>query len=312
MRQQHDSLEGLTIFVQVIESGSFSGAASELGHAVSHISKSITRLEERLGVRLIQRTTRSLSLTPAGKTYYEKARQIVNEARDAELSLTQHNLQPSGRLKISLPNSFGQSHLQPLITQFAQAYPEVRLQLDFSSRLVDLVGEGFDLAIRMGQLKDSNMISRKLLDYGFYTVATPAFLANHPAPMHPHDLKQLPAIKYTYNQVPLTWDYLNEAGKKFHVEPQHRVECNNMPMQKTLVMAGVGVARLPSFICETEIAEGSLVRLLAEYDTPQQSATLVYPNKQHLTTTVRHFIDMAVAYFAESKPVPNKVNPIRK
>jgi DNA-binding transcriptional LysR family regulator len=308
MRQNHDSLEGLTIFVQVIDSGSFSGAAAELGHAVSHISKSITRLEERLGVRLIQRTTRSLRLTLAGKTYYEKARQIVNEARDAEWSLTQHNLQPSGRLKISLPNSFGQSHLQPLITQFAQAYPDVNLQLDFSSRLVDLVGEGFDLAIRMGQLKDSNMISRKLLDYGFYTVATPGFLTQHPVPKHPHDLKQLPAIKYTYNQVPLTWDYLNETGKKFHVEPQHRVECNNMPMQKTLVMAGIGVARLPSFICEAEIATGELIRLLTEYETPQQSATLVYPNKQHLTTTVRHFIDMAVEYFSKPKDIQTDTN----
>lgn len=301
MRQRHDSLEGLSIFVQVIESGSFSGAANELGHAVSHVSKSISRLEERLGVRLIQRTTRSLSLTEAGKTYYEKARQIVNEARDAELSLTQHNLQPSGRLKISLPNSFGQSHLQPLIAQFVLANPDIQLQVDFSSRLVDLVGEGYDLAIRMGQLKDSNMISRKLLDYGFYTVATPEFLAKHGTPKHPHDLKEYPAVKYTYNQVPLTWDYFNEEGKKFHVEPKHRVECNNMPMQKTLVMANIGVTRLPSFICTEEIKTGSLVRLLKNYEAPRQSATLVYPNKQHLTTSVRHFIEMTIDYFQTNK-----------
>ncbi|AEG32433.1 LysR family transcriptional regulator [Thiomicrospira cyclica] len=301
MAQRHDSLEGLSIFVQVIESGSFSGAANELGHAVSHISKSISRLEARLGVRLIQRTTRSLRLTEAGKTYYEKARQIVNEARDAELSLTQHNLKPSGRLKISLPNSFGQSHLQPLITQFALSYPDIQLQIDFSSRLVDLVGEGYDLAIRMGQLKDSNMISRKLLDYGFYTVATPEFLARHGTPQHPHDLKDCPSIKYTYNQVPLTWDYINEAGKKFHVEPKHRVECNNMPMQKTLVMANIGIARLPSFSCLEEIAQGHLVRLLKNYETPKQSATLVYPNKQHLNTSVRHFIEMTMDYFQSQK-----------
>lgn len=301
MAQNHDSLEGLSIFVQVIESKSFSGAANELGHAVSHISKTVSRLEERLGVRLIQRTTRSLSLTEAGKGFYEKVRQIVQEAKDAELSLTQLNHEPAGRLKISLPNSFGQSHLQPLISQYALAYPAVQLQLDFSSRLVDLVAEGFDLAIRMGQLKDSNMISRPLMDYSFYTLATPAFLARFATPSHPYDLKDFPAIKYIYNQVPLTWDYYTKEGKRFHVELENRVECNNLPLLKTLLLADVGIARLPSFICEEEIASGQLIRLLTEFDGPKQFATLVYPNKKHLTSNVQHFIKMALNYF--NKPL---------
>lgn len=298
MLNRKDSLEGLTIFVQVIESGSFSKAATELGHAVSHISKAITRLENRLGARLINRTTRSLSLTDIGQVYFEKARQIVNDAREAEQSIHQLQDAPTGRLKISLPTSFGQSHMQPVIREYMLRYPDVKLQIDFSSRLVDVIGEGFDLCVRMGQAKSSNLISRTLLHYEFITVATADYLQKHGRPKHPHDLKHHQAIKYMYNQVPITWEFRNPQGETIHVDVKNRAECNNLPMQKTLVLAGLGLAQLPSFICEQEIRQGRLIRVLNEYQMPAQSAYIVYPHRLHLSAKVRAFVDLALANFS--------------
>lgn len=297
MINRKDSLEGLTIFVQVIESGSFSRAATELGHAVSHISKAITKLEKRLGARLINRTTRSLSLTDIGQVYFEKAKQIVNDAYEAEQSITQLQDSPTGRLKISLPNSFGQSHMQPIVTQYLLQYPQVKLQVDFSSRLVDVIGEGFDLCVRMGQPQSSNLISRKLLDFEFITVATPGYFAQYGQPKHPHDLKAHLAIKYMYNQVPVTWEYHNEQGETIHIDVENLVECNNLPMQKTLIMHGLGIGRLPSFMCEQEIQSGQLVRVLAEFEKSAQSAYLLYPHRLHLSAKVRAFVDLAIRYF---------------
>ena len=297
MINQKDSLEGLTIFVQVIESGSFSGAATELGHAVSHISKAITKLEKRLGARLINRTTRSLSLTDVGQVYFEKAKQIVADAYEAEQSITQLQDSPTGRLKISLPNSFGQSHMQPIVTQYLLQYPQVKLQVDFSSRLVDVIGEGFDLCVRMGQPQSSNLISRKLLDFEFITVATPDYFHKYGQPKHPHDLKSHLAIKYMYNQVPVTWEYRNENSETIHVDVENLVECNNLPMQKTLIMNGLGIGRLPSFMCDEEIKNGQLVRVLTQFEKSQQSAYLLYPHRLHLSAKVRAFVDLAIDYF---------------
>ncbi|MFA6698562.1 MAG: LysR family transcriptional regulator [Thiomicrospira sp.] len=305
MMNRKDVLEGLTIFVQVIESGSFSGAATELGHAVSHISKSITKLEQRLGARLINRTTRRLSLTDLGRVYFEKAKQIVQDAYEAEQSIHQFQDTPSGRLKISLPSSFGQSHMQPVIVNYIQRYPEVKLQVDFSSRLVDVIGEGFDLCVRMGQLKSSNLISRTLLEFEFLTVATPDYLAHFGLPTHPYDLKRHRAIKYQYNQVPITWKYQTPHGDSFHVDVENWVECNNLPLQKSLVMAGVGIARLPSYLCQSELASGALQAVLCEYTMPKQTASIVYPHRLHLSAKVRAFVDLALAHFANESEIAN-------
>ena len=298
MVNRKDALDGLTIFVQVIETGSFSGAASDLGHAVSHIRKSITKLEQRLGARLINRTTRRLSLTDLGRVYFEKAKQIVQDAYEAEQSIHQFQDTPSGRLKISLPSSFGQSHMQPVIVDYMQRYPDVKLQVDFSSRLVDVIGEGFDLCVRMGQLKSSNLICRTLLEYEFMTVATREYFARYGIPKQPQDLKQHRAIKYRYNQVPLTWEYQTPQGETLHIDVENQVECNNLPLQKNLVLAGVGVGRLPSYLCREELNSGELVAVLTDFALPKQAAYLVYPHRLHLSAKVRAFVDLTLAHFS--------------
>lgn len=296
MINRHDSLEGLTIFVQVIESGSFSKAATELGRAVSYISKSISKLEQRLDARLINRTTRSLSLTDVGEAYYQKVSPLVYEARAAEQSIHQLQHIPSGRLKISLPNSFGQSHLQPLLLDYAQRYPQVKLQIDYSSRLVDVIGEGYDVCIRMGQPKISNLICRPLLSYDFVTVATPDYFRTHKPPQHPHDLKQHKAVRYMFNQVPLTWDYQSKQGEVLYIDIENQVECNNLPLLKQMVLAGVGVGRLPSYECDQALRNGDLVEVLADYKMPSQSAYLVYPHRRHLSAKVQAFITLTLQY----------------
>ncbi|MGE4499196.1 MAG: LysR substrate-binding domain-containing protein [Hydrogenovibrio sp.] len=297
MKNRHDSLEGISTFVQVVESGSFTEAASVLGHSVSYISKEVTRLEERLGARLLNRTTRSLSLTDIGRVYFEKTRGILMEAREAEMSIDTLQQKPVGRLKVSLPASFGQSHLLPVVAEYMQRYPDIKLNVDFSSRLVDLAGEGFDLAVRMGESKDSNLISRKILSFRMITVATQAYLDTHGTPQHPNDLRTHQAVKYLYNQVPITWEYLNEKGEVINVDIGHIAETNNLQMQQTLVSAGVGIGRLPEFLCQPLIEQGELVEVLTEYELPPHGVYAVFPHRHYLSAKVRAFVDLLTEHF---------------
>ncbi|MBF6057739.1 LysR family transcriptional regulator [Thiomicrorhabdus heinhorstiae] len=297
MKNHHDSLEGISTFVQVVESGSFTSAATELGHSVSYISKEVTRLEERLGARLLNRTTRSLSLTEIGKMYFEKTRNLVLEAREAEQSINSLQDKPTGRLKVSLPLSFGQSHLLPVITEYMRRYPEIRLNVDFSSRLVDMVGEGFDVAVRMGESKDSNLISRKIISVQMMTVASPEYLQNHGIPQQPEDLRGHRAVKYVYNQVPITWEYQDSDGKPINLDLPHQAETNNLLMMLELVKGGVGIGRLPEFICQSLIESGELVAVLQDYEPPKFGVYVVFPHRHFLSAKVRAFTDLVAEFF---------------
>ncbi|WP_319380537.1 LysR family transcriptional regulator [Thiomicrorhabdus sp.] len=299
MKNHHDSLEGISTFVQVVESGSFTAAASELGHSVSYISKEVTRLEERLGARLLNRTTRSLSLTDIGRMYFEKTRNLVLEAREAEQSINSLQDKPVGRLKVSLPSSFGQTHLMPVVAEYMKRYPEIRLNVDFSSRLVDLAGEGFDVAVRLGESKDSNLISRKIAAFRMMTIASPAYIERHGAPAHPKDLMGHQAVKYVYNQMPITWDYVDENGKPVNIDAPLIAETNHLQMQQELILAGVGLGRLPEFLCKPLVDSGRLVALLEAFEPPKFGSYAVFPHRHFLSAKVRAFTDLLVEHFKD-------------
>ena len=293
---QQDVLEGMSVFVHVVESGSFSSAAQVLNVSPSFISKQISKLEDRLGARLLNRSTRSLSLTEVGQIYFAKARDIVNSARDIEGNI--HSLQsnPLGQLKVSVPLSFGHLFLQPIISDYMQRYPQVDLQIDFSSRLVDLAGEGFDVAIRLGESKDSSLISRKLTDFTMHTCATVEFWQKYPPVHHPNDLRQIPAIKYHYQQAPLMFEYVAN-GKPLYVDIAAKAQCNHLPLQLQLVLDGLGFGRLPTFIAEPFLQSGELQPVLEDFELPTQGVYIVYPHRHHLSAKVREFVDLVVQSF---------------
>ncbi|BBP44716.1 transcriptional regulator [Thiosulfatimonas sediminis] len=295
---QHDVLEGMQVFVQVVEEGSFSAAAQTLGVSPSFVSKQMNRLEDRLGARLLQRSTRSLSLTEVGQLYFAKAQTIVRSAREIESNI--HSLQsnPFGHLKISVPQSFGHLFLQPIISAYLQQYPQVDVQIDFSSRLVDLAGEGFDVAIRLGENKDSSLISRKLTEFKMLTCATAEFWQSHSAVEHPTHLRAMPAIKYHYQQAPLMLEYVAN-GKPLYIDITAKAQCNHLPLQLQLVLDGIGFARLPSFIAQPYLQSGQLQAVLQAYELPQQGVYIVYPHRHHLSAKVRAFVDLVHARLSD-------------
>lgn len=291
-KRTHDALEGISTFIRVVEAGSFTQAASQMGNSVSFISKEVGRLEARLGVRLLNRTTRSLSLTDIGRAYYEKTRPLLNEAHDAELSIYSLHEEPTGIFKVSVPLSFGQSHLIPVLDEYMRRYPDIKLEIDFSSRLVDLAGEGFDVVVRMGESKDSNLICRRFKTFKMLTVAAPSYLEIYGYPEVPSDLKIHRAIKYVYNNTPIRWEFCDQALGLVSVDVPEIVKTNNLMMVQQLVLSGVGIARLPEYLCANEIERGALVTVLKTFECEPIGIYAVFQHRNYLTAKVRAFIDL--------------------
>jgi DNA-binding transcriptional LysR family regulator len=294
------SLDGLIVFVEVVEGGGFTAAARNLDHSVSFVSKEIARLEDRLGVRLLNRTTRSVIPTDIGRVYYERCRQIIADARDAERGITESHAKPQGLLNISAPVSFGLAYLNDVLPEFLADYPEITLNVEMSDRLVDVIAEGFDVVIRAGYLKDSNLIARRLMRSRLLTVASPEYLAREGTPLTPAELPEHACIAFTYKQVTTHWEYLDPDGGSIGVTVDPRAVCNNAETEIALVAAGAGITRMPSFICHREVEDGRLIPILERYETPPIGVYAVYPHRAHLSAKVRVFVDFLIRNFAEA------------
>jgi DNA-binding transcriptional LysR family regulator len=303
MGTHNDRLDGMTVFVRVVEHRGFSKAAEMLGHSTSYVSKEVSRLEDRLGVRLLNRTTRSISLTDLGRTYFERCSQILTDAEEVERQLSSQHEVPSGLLKIGAPASIGHIHLVPLLPQFLATYPNVQLEVDFNDRVVDLVGEGFDVVIRGGQQKNSNLITRKLMDSRGFTVASPEYLERRGIPKQPQALAEHDCITYSNMPTPTHWEFSSTQGKSHSVTIKPRVVCNNVELEMSMVLAGMGIALLPEFCCEKQIREGKLVRLLEDYPHEDIGIYAMYPHRRHLSAKVRVFVDFMVEQFQNVGPV---------
>lgn len=296
MGTNRDILEGLIVFVRVVEKGSFTLAANLLGHSTSYISKEVSRLENRLGVRLLNRSTRKISLTDVGKTYYEYCRQIVVDAEEAERSISSQHGVPRGVLKISAPVSIGHIHLAPVLPQFLETYPEVQMDVEFNDRKVDIVAEGFDVVIRVGNLKDTNLINRKIMQSRGVTVVSPEYLQRNRVPAHPLDLTQHDCISYAYKQTS-RWEYTSPNGEPIGVTITPRVISNNAELELSMALAGMGITAMPAFCCEKEINEGTLVPILEKFECIDLGVYAVYPHRRHLSAKVRVFVDFLVDKF---------------
>lgn len=293
-----ESLSGLLAFVRTAELRSFVAAGDKLGLSASAVGKSVARLEERLGVRLLQRSTRRISLTEEGALFFERCQRIVAEIHEAESELQRLSDAPRGRLRISLPAATHRL-LMPVLAQFAQRYPDIQLELDFNDRMVDVIAEGLDAAIRSGELADSGLTARPLCSYRFMLIAAPAYLAQRGQPTHPQQLEQHACLRYRFpagNQLQ-PWPLMlppNSAA----VTLVSALVCNSVEALLGAAVRGLGIACLPDFAVQQALASGELQQVLADCTDGGGSFSLLWPTQRQLLPNLRVFVDFLITQCA--------------
>lgn len=285
-----DRLEAMALFVRVAEGGSFSRAAEQLDVARSVVTRQVAALEAHLGVKLLARSTRRLSLTSAGAAYLEKCRVILNLVEAAETGVAEERQVLRGPIRMSLPLSFGLSHLMPLLMEFARQYPEVSLDMDFSERRSNLFEEGTDLAVRITSRLEPGDVARRLGASSLVVVASPDYLARHGEPRHPSELIHHECLGYTESQNPHQWAFtLDGRPQGFPVRP--RLQANNGDILMQAVLAGFGLALQPTFIADAYLADGRVRRVLADFATPELGIHAILPGNRHVPHRVRVLMD---------------------
>lgn len=286
-----DRFADMQMFVGVVEAGSLSAAAERLNLAKSAVSRRLTELEARLGVSLIQRTTRRLNLTDSGRAYYDRCVVILADLDEAEAAISQTHQALNGRLKVALPHSFGLLHLAPLVQDFMMQHPDVRFELDFNDRQIDLMQEGFDLAIRIATLADSSLIARRLAPIRHAVCASPDYLARQGAPRTAAELTQHICLAYSNLTDPGLWAYREPGGLSGNVRVPVRLAASSGDFLLRAALAGEGLILLPTFYLQKALRSGELMQVLADHSWPELSAYAVYPPTRHLSRRVRAFID---------------------
>jgi DNA-binding transcriptional LysR family regulator len=293
-----DKLTGMAVFARVIDAGSFTAAAAQLGMSKSAVSKAISALEDRLGARLLNRTTRRLALTEVGRAFYERCARIVAEAEEAELAVTHLQLTPRGTLRVNAPMSFGALHLGPALAVFLARYPELKVDLELSDRFVDLLEEGYDVAVRIAAaLPDSSLIARRITVDDAVICASPAYWQRHSRPRVPADLERHACVTYAYNPNPREWPFVAADGRPINVRVDGPLHTNNGEATLHVALAGLAVVRLPRFICGPELAPGRLEAVLADATPPPNGIYAIYPHNRHLSAKVRAFVDFLIERF---------------
>jgi DNA-binding transcriptional LysR family regulator len=290
--------EDLRAFVAVVEAGSFTAAADRLGIAKSATSRRIASLEGRLGVQLLQRTTRRLNLTDTGRSFYERSARILADLDEAEAAVHQEHGELRGKLRIAMPLSFSISHMCKPIAEFTRTYPKVIFDLDLNDRRVDLVQEGMDLALRIGHLSDSSLIARSLFDSHTVVCASPTYLAEHGEPKTVEDLSEHHCLVYGNMSDPTRWVGRDKEGIEHRVEVRATLSASSGDFLSQLAASGRGIVIQPTFIAGALIRRGELKPLLTDYQWPSVPAYAVYPPTRHLSFRVRTFIDFLVDYFS--------------
>lgn len=283
-------LNELAIFAKVVEAGGFTAAADALGLPKSTVSRKVSQLESRLGVRLLQRTTRKVKPTELGAAYFERCARILAEAEEAERSVSQEQETPRGLLRVSAPVETGTAPLGALMAEYLELFPQVQLEMDLSNRMVDLVEEGYDIAIRAGNLPDSSLVARRLGTARFIVSASPAYLEQHGRPETPDDLKRHHCLLYGRGGQGFTFRFQG-PNVLASVHLHGRFVANNHDVLRNAAQTGLGVAIMPNNLCIQAIRDGSLVSLLNGWNLPEHGIYAVYPSPRHLTPKVRSFVD---------------------
>jgi DNA-binding transcriptional LysR family regulator len=291
-----DRLGAMEMFVRIVETGNFSAVARQLGTTQPTISKQLTALEKQLQTRLLNRSTRSLSLTEAGATYYERCRRIIDEVREAEGALGRLQSALTGTLHVNGSIALGQIFVAPLVLKFQRQYPGLAIELSLSDRYIDLVEEGVDVAVRVGRLADSNLVARRLGSTRRVLVATPAYLATHGTPQRPEDLVHHSCLLYAYLSTGNEWGFKGPEGE-IRVRVHGNFKANNGEVIRQALLANVGVAMSPDWLIHDKLESGEVVALLPEFAPPPLEISAVYPSGRHVSTKVRTFIEFLQSEF---------------
>ncbi|MBD8893833.1 LysR family transcriptional regulator [Roseibium litorale] len=295
-----DAITRMRCFIQVVDSKGFSAAAREMGRSKALVSKYIGELEDELGARLLNRTTRQVSLTEVGEAYYKEAAEILQRIDDLQASVQSSHHAIRGRLRVSAPRSMGDGWLNRAMMEFLVDNPEVVLDLRLEDRFVDVVDEGFDVAIRVTDLEDSSLIARKIAPFRTVVCATPQVIEKYGVPQTPADLQSRPCIIDTNYRFKQNWGF-SENGQRITVTVSGPVEVNSASAGRDAALCNLGFLRTPLIFVSEDIRNGTFVPMLEDYEPDNRGIYAVYPHRRHLTGKVRAFVDHLVAWFAERK-----------
>jgi DNA-binding transcriptional LysR family regulator len=300
-----DTLNAMKLYCHIVDAGQLSIAADQLNLSKGAVSKQLSKLETHLGGRLLNRTTRRLTPTEAGIAFYERAKLILESVNEAECVVTGLTAEPRGTLKINAPMSFGFHYLGELLAKYQNKYPKMKIDLTLHDRQIDLVEEGYDLALRIATLKDSSLIARRLAPCHLVMCASPEYLQKNGEPQKPNDLKKHQCLLYAYSDSVRSWGFEDKHGKKQQVTVDGSLYANNGNLICDALVNGMGIARLPTFIIGDSIRKGEAKIILDDWRPNPQNISLLYPSNRHLSAKVRTFVDMAVEHF---RPAAGEVN----
>jgi len=286
----------MQIFVEVVNSGGFSAAARKIDLSRAQVSKSVMQLEQYLGTRLLNRTTRSISLTESGRVYFERGSALLADVEEIEAVAANESGEIRGRLTLGAPTTFGILHLQDAIPAYLERFPEVQISLSLADRFIDVVAEGFDLVIRIAELEDSSLVARRLAPCKRILCAAPGYLEKHGTPQVPQDLAIHHCLVYSNELKPDTWRLQGPDGKET-VKVNGPICADNGDILRAAAVAGLGVTLLPTFIVGAELISGKLRQVLPEFCPPEISIHAVFPSRRLLSPKVRSFVDFLAGYF---------------
>lgn len=292
-----DRWSAMQSFVRVVESGSFVAAAERLGTSTSSLSRQIAELEKHLGARLLNRTTRRLSLTESGQAFYERTVGLLNDLAEAESIVGQSAAAPRGTLRLTCSHAMAEQRIAPAIATFVARYPDMKFDLVVSDRLIDLIDEGFDLAVRVGQVGSDRLVARRLGSMQLIACAAPEYLERRGSPNAPQELSAHNALTYAYASAPRSWRFSDSQGHQHDVRVSGSLHANSGDALKAAAIAGLGIICEPDFLVADAIEDGRLARVLAGFEPMRGDIWAVYPSHRHLSLKVRLFVDHIRAWF---------------
>lgn len=296
-----DKLSAINAFIVVVEKGSFAAAARSMGLSRSQVNRQVIGLEDELGIQLLNRTTRSVSVTPAGDTYYHRVRALIMELRETESSIQLEQDEPKGEIRINAPQSFGVRHLAPALVEFLKLQPNISVQLALSDHIVDPVADGYDVTLRISERRENpSLIEHEIIEAKRVLCASPEFLRANASPTHPKELADLPCLHYGNLPTGNYWR-LHRNEEVIDVRVNGLLCANNADVLADAAVAGLGIALLPVFIAHSELKTGRLVTILEEYSPPKIYLSLVYPPSRHLSSRIRIFVKFIQDWFELSE-----------
>lgn len=291
--------EGLAMFAKVVEERSFAGAARAMGVSVATVSRAVSRLEERLGARLFNRTSRRLALTDFGHSLAERATRLYDEAEAAENAVREMSSRPRGLIRFAVPMSFGLRWVAPLLPEFFRLYPEISIDLHLSDATVDLVGDGFDAALRIAVLPDSSLVARRLCGVSPVVLAAPSYLARHGEPRHPRELNGHHCLGYAYRRRQDIWHFTNSAGEEESVTPSGPLRVTNADALVPMLLEGLAIAELPEFMAAEHLATGRLTAILTDWSLPKGGLYFITPSARTRPAKVGVLADFLIERLSE-------------